>query len=398
MSRPFVLALAMVTLTAPVATAAPQAASVVAPYVQGGTPTSMVVSWIGTRANRGYALLKDATGTIVAFVEATGETQHVATFKGLKPGTPYKYEAYEGMPGTVPSFKDAQGRIRVPVDPNRPTVALVGTGSFRTNPGPTSHRYRFAVVGDTGSGNANQKAVASQIAAWKPEFVLHTGDVVYERGEYEAYPARFATPYRALIGSTVFYPSPGNHDYGRGNLNGYTTFFETPKSPGADTERWYTFTYGDAQFFGLDTNLPFSQGSPQYAWFSKELAASKARWKFAFFHHPPYSSGDHGSSMYVRQAWSPLFEKYDVQVVFAGHDHHYERVLPREDFVKDGHPTTYFVTGGGGAWARHAGHQAFTAESGVVYHFLGVTVDGDKISVEAIDKDGRTFDRWDANR
>jgi hypothetical protein len=370
------------------------ATPVVAPYVQAGLTNGMTVSWIGASPNKGYALLRDATGNVSAFVEATGTTQHVATFKGLTPGTAYKYEAYEALPGVAPVVKDAQGRYRVPVDPKKPTVSLVGSGSFRTNPGPETHRYRFAVVGDTGSGNANQAAVARQIAAWKPEFILHCGDVMYERGEYEGYPSRFAAPYRALITNTVFYPSPGNHDYGRGNLNGYTTFFETPRSPGADQERWYTFNYGDAQFFALDTNLPFAAGSPQTTWLTRELAASKAKWKFAFFHHPPYSSGDHGSSMYVRQAWSPLFEKHDVEVVFTGHDHHYERVIPREDYVKDGHPTTYFVSGGGGAWGRHAGHQAFTAESSVTYHFLGVTVDGDRVSVEAIDKDGRTFDRW----
>lgn len=391
MHRSFPVLLALSALTPAAALA--QAPALVAPYVQAGTPTSMAVSWIGQRPSRGYVLLREG-GSMVSVVEATGETQHVATFKGLKPGTRYRYEAFEGVAGQLPSFKDARGGFKAPPS----GVALVGAGEFKTNAPATARNYRFAVIGDTGSGNANQRAVAARMAAWDPDFVLHTGDVIYERGEYEHYPARFASPYRALIDHTVFYPSPGNHDYGRGNLNGYTTFFETPRTPGADEERWYTFSYGDAQFFALDTNLPFSQGSPQYAWFSKALAASRARWKFAFFHHPPYSSGDHGSSLYVRKAWSPLFEQHDVQVVFTGHDHHYERVTPREDYVKDGRPTTYFVTGGGGAWARRAGRQAFTAESAVAYHFLGVTIAGDRIAVEAIDKDGRTFDRWEANR
>jgi hypothetical protein len=343
------------------------------PYVQAGTTTTMTVMWRGPRA---------ATPTLVVqtadrkpLFEVPGPVGDVHTFKltTLKPGTTYVYEARENG-------------------------QRIGGGEFHTNPGPAATRYRFAVMGDSGSGSANQYSVAKRLTKWAPEFVLHMGDVVYEKGELEQYGPRYMDPFHALVANTVVYPTPGNHDYGMGNLNGYTSFFEVPRAQMRDQERWYTFTYGNAQFFSLDTNLPFDKGTPQYNWLVAQLAASKAPWKFAYFHHPMYSSGEHGSSLYLRQAWGPLFERHNVQLVFAGHDHHFERSKPREDFVRDGVPTTYYVTGGAGAWLRGVKQQPFTAITQSAYHFLGVQVTDRELSVDAIDKGGFVIDRFKLTR
>lgn len=343
------------------------AAPTLAPYLQGGTPDGMTVMWQSDRVTPVRLVVTDAQGQAVATVSGPAGTRHALRAEGLAAGTRYRYTAYEGD-------------------------HAVGSGTFRTNNGPAQTRFRFAVLGDTGSGNANQHAVAVRMAAWRPDFVLVTGDVVYERGEEKNYRSRFFEPYAAMLGSTVFYPSLGNHDYGQGHATPYKLFFDPPGAvPG---EQWYTFRYGQAQFFALDSNLPFHPGSEQHAWLSRALAASTADWKFAFFHHPPYSSGDHGSSHTLRKAWGPLFEKHDVQLVLTGHDHHYERTTPREDFVKDGTPTTYVVTGGGGAWLRRVKPQAFTAFGLPAYHFVGVTVEGDRLTAEAIAKDGTVIDRF----
>lgn len=355
--------------------AAPAFAAIgpIAPYLQAGTPTGMTVMWRSAAPT---------PGRVVYGPEGSAETReqagapgvwHQIRLEGLTPGATYRYDAF-----------DARGRV--------------GGGTFRTNLPAASRRFRFAVIGDSGSGTAHQFAVARQMTAWKPDFVLHTGDVIYERGEAEHFGPRFFTPYKDLVARAVVYPSIGNHDYGNAGAAHYLSHFEVPRAASADTERWYTFDYGHAQFFALDTNRPFGVGSEQYRWLAAQLQASRAPWKFAFFHHPPYSGGDHGSSHYVRRAFGPLFERHDVQVVFAGHDHHYERVKPREDFVKDGRPTTYIVSGGGGAWLRAARPQPFTAVVRSAYHFVGVTLSGDRLSAEAIDERGTTFDGWSVNR
>ena len=111
-----------------------------------------------------------------------------------------------------------------------------------------------------------------------------------------------------------FYASLGNHDdptqrfYKPFNMNG---------------ERFYTFKKGDARFFALDSNY---MDQPQLKWLEEQLSRSNDRWKIAFFHHPLYSSGArHGSEVDLRTRLEPLFIKYGVDVVFAGHEHFYER-------------------------------------------------------------------------
>lgn len=362
-------------LLLPALAAAPALAAIgpIAPYLQAGTPTSMTVMWRSAAPVAGRIVFGPEGSRTPREVAGPVAAAHQFRLDGLTPGASYRYEAYDG-------------------------ATAVGAGTFRTNLPAASTRFRFAVIGDTGSGSAHQMNVARRLTAWQPDFVLHTGDVVYERGEAENFGPRYFKPYRELIARAVVYPSLGNHDYGNRGAANYLAFFEVPRANPAETERWYTFRYGHAQFFALDTNKPFGEGSEQHRWLAAQLAASQAPWKFAFFHHPPFSGGEHGGSGYVRAALDPLFERHDVQVVFAGHDHHYERMKPREDYVKDGRPTTYVVTGGGGAWLRRARATTATAVVRSAYHFVGVTLAGDHLSAEAIDEAGATFDGWSVDR
>jgi hypothetical protein len=343
------------------------------PYVQAGTATSMTVMWRSPKPTTPTLEIQDADRRKLYEVNGPAGDHHTFRLSNLRPGTRYHYVAHEnGKP-----FAESH---------------------FHTSPGPVTKQFRFAVIGDTGSGNLNQFSIARKLIKWAPDFVLHMGDVIYEKGEYEGYGPRYMEPFHQLVANTVVYPTPGNHDYGLGNLNGYTRFFEIPRAKPEDQEKWYTFSHGNAQFFSLDTNQPFAKGTPQYNWLVKELEASKATWKIAYTHYPPYTSGEHGSSMYVRNAWGPLFEKHNVQVVFTGHDHHYERSKPREDFVKDGVPTTYVVSGGGGAWLRTIKPQPFSAFTQATYHFIGVTASDRELTAEVIDKGGFVIDRFKVTR
>lgn len=336
-------------------------------YVQGGTPTAMTVMWESAQAVASKVIVKDAAGAEVATVEAPSARRHQHAFTGLKPGTPYTYEAFEGD-------------------------VRVGLGSFRTNRAASDGRFKFAVFGDSGRRTSRQFAVARQLEAWKPDFMLHTGDVVYPNGEARDYGPKYVEPYRELIRHTVMYPTLGNHDYRTDRGQPYLDFFELPKAA-SDTERYYAVSYGNALLLGLDTNQEVKPGSAQYVWLEQQLKTSTADWIFPFFHHPPYSAGDHKSNMTVRNALSPLFEKYNVQLVFTGHDHNYERTRSIEDFVKDGRGVTYLVAGGGGADLRDVDPQAFTALAVQKHHFVGVTIDGKKLTLEAVDHRGEIFDR-----
>ena len=111
---------------------------------------------------------------------------------------------------------------------------------------------------------------------------------------------------------------------------------------------------------------------------------SDATWIIATMHHPPYSGGYHGSSTEVRAAFSPLFERYGVQLVLAGHDHDYQRSR-----VISG--VTYVVTGGA-AKLRPADRADFTEVAWSAHHFVDIAVWADRIELRAIDHAGEVFD------
>ncbi len=193
---------------------------------------------------------------------------------------------------------------------------------------------KFAVIGDTGTGDNHQYDVAKVLAASSAkfpfEFVLMAGDNMYGGDSARDYKKKFETPYKPLLdGGVKFYAALGNHD--DPNQRFYKPF-------NMNAERYYTFKVPNSsvRFFALDSNY---MDNKQLQWLEKELAASGSDWKIAFFHHPLYSSGaTHGSADVLRTQIEPLFVKYGVAVVFTGHEHFYERIKPQRGI-------TYFIGG-----------------------------------------------------
>src|SRR5919106_887832 len=171
---------------------------------------------------------------------------------------------------------------------------------------------RFAVIGDTGTGNTEQLEIAKQLALSRAkfpfEFAIMLGDNLYGKERPRDYENKFERPYKPLLdGGVKFYASLGNHDepsqrfYKPFNMNG---------------ERYYSFRpslTGGVRFFALDSNY---MDPMQIQWMEKELAASGSDWEIAYFHHPLYSSGMHGSDEVLRKQLEPMFVKHGVNVVF----------------------------------------------------------------------------------
>jgi hypothetical protein len=204
-----------------------------------------------------------------------------------------------------------------------------------TQPPRSPDSVRFAVLGDVGTGGRQQYEVGTQFTrsldTFPFEFVLLLGDNIYGSERPQDFVSKFEKPYAAILARKIpFYAALGNHDdpnqrfYKPFNMNG---------------ERYYTFRKKDVQFFALDSNY---MDRPQQEWLEKELSSSGARWKIAFFHHPLYSSGaTHGSEVDLREIVEPMFVKHKVGVVFAGHEHFYERVRPQKGIY-------YFTSGSAG--------------------------------------------------
>ena len=200
---------------------------------------------------------------------------------------------------------------------------------------------RFGVIGDNGTGEIPEYEVGKQLAAFHEKFpftfIIMMGDNLYGSQRPQDFVKKFEAPYKLLLDAKVdFYASLGNHD-------DPTQRFYAPFHMGG--QRYYSFKKGNVRFFALDSNY---MDRAQLAWLEPELKNSGSDWKIAYFHHPLYSSGMHGSQVDLRVVLEPLFLKYGVDVVFSGHEHFYQRHQASER-----HQLFRVRRGGGVAPRRH---------------------------------------------
>ncbi len=213
------------------------------------------------------------------------------------------------------------------------------------------------------------------------------GDNNYGDGSPESYRVRFEEPFKPLLDAGVmFYAARGNHDAGA-QWN-YPLF-------NMGGQRYYTFTRkagvlppvaGDlVQFFALDS-VNLDDG--QLIWFDRQLSESKAEWKIVFFHHPIYSSGRYaGSSAARRSTLERVLVEHSVDVVFAGHEHLYERMAPQ-------HGVVHFVAGATGSVRvgdlRPSSYQVVGYDRDLSFMLLEMV--GDALYFRAVTRLGETID------
>jgi 3',5'-cyclic AMP phosphodiesterase CpdA len=266
---------------------------------------------------------------------------------------------------------------------------LLGTPAWAAasdTPGPLKlplkpKSVRFAVIGDTGTGERPQFDVAAQMAAWRAsfpfDFVTMLGDNIYGGQGAAGIHKKFEVPYQPLLDADVkFYACLGNHDDPNQR-------FYKPFNMGG--QRYYSFKNGNAEFFALDSNY---MDRPQLDWLESQLSGSRAQWKICFFHHPLYSNGKtHGPDLDLRTRIEPLFMKHGVNVVLSGHDHVYERIKPQ-------HGIAYFVLGNAGELRFHDLRPAADTITGFDTDraFMMVEIAGDEFWFQVISRTGQTVD------
>lgn len=250
--------------------------------------------------------------------------------------------------------------------------------------GPARAATGIIAIGDFGVGGDRQAHVGESVRAFEErnpaELLLTLGDNDYTRGRefqnsWEASFGWLGTAGMRVAGTL------GNHDV---QVSDGRYEFRALGMPGA----YYTRKVGPMQLFVLNSNDIAPQ---QTRWLRNALAASKARWKIAAFHHPPYTCGGHEGNDGARRAWGPLFERYRVRLVLSGHDHNYQRFAPRRG-------VTYLVDGGGGARLYELRGcprdypRRVAARS--VNGFLYLRASAQALSVRAVALGGATFDRF----
>jgi predicted phosphodiesterase len=255
-------------------------------------------------------------------------------------------------------------------------------------PAPTSTlpnargSVKFLVIGDSGSGDRFQYEVGARIAAARElfpfTFALMLGDNIYGSNNAAAYRNKFERPYAPLLSAGVkFYAVLGNHDDGSQRF--YTAF-------NMDEKQFYTHEHDGVKFFAVNSTY---RSPDQLRWLQTELTRSNEKWKIAYMHHPLYSSGKkHGSEADMRAAMEPLFLEHGVDVVFAGHEHFYERLTPQKGIV--------YVTQGAAAKLRRGNirkNSPMTAKGfDTDRSFTLVEIVGDHMYLETISRIGQIVD------
>jgi predicted phosphodiesterase len=349
---------------------------VVHPYLQFGTRQSMTVMWRTSLPANSTVRWGETTACDQAVVIDEMQTLHEVVIDGLEPETQYFY--------MVESLAEDSQLIES-------EVLTFSTAVNESTP------YAFAIIGDT-QGNPEVSAKLAAMA-WdqRPNFCLHVGDLVSTGTNDLHWTEHFFPGMKSLIERVPFYPVLGNHEQ---NARNYFDYVSLP-SP----EYYYSFTFGNAEFFMIDSNRNIDPESEQYQWLDSKLEASTSCWKIVCHHHPPFSSdeNDYGDlwktnkssrgDMRARQL-TTLYDRHGVDIVWNGHIHSYERTWPVRHGTADADGTVYIVTGGGGGGLETPGPFRPYFQNNVKrgHHYCLVAVNGGTFELKAFDLDGRLFD------
>jgi 3',5'-cyclic AMP phosphodiesterase CpdA len=193
-----------------------------------------------------------------------------------------------------------------------------------------------------------------------------------------------------------FMSVPGNHD-NRAGLGAqlYRDLFSYPMNAPADvpTEQTYSFTYKNALFLMIDATSPIDA---QTAWIDRQLATTKAKWKIAMFHFPPFNWEE--PYLDIQKAWGPVFDKYHVDMVLGGHIHYYMRSKPMKNgkvvsSYNDG--TAYIIS----VAIPNREHEMTDEPYAVVRNTAGqlyqyVKIEGNKLTFESVNVNKKMIDSF----
>ena len=305
----------------------------------------------------------------------------------------------------------------------------------------------LGILGDSGTGKEDQRAVANQLALAKArnalDYVILLGDNIYNNGEARFIRPKYLDVYGSLLDDVAFHAALGNHDVRKCDI---VRAERLPRDAAAyedcdvqhqldpknrfgyrDGNRYYTLPIGRAgadagarsedsdngaaaladrplvEVFVLDSNtldtsqslIPRGDDRAQLEWLDESLGVSRAIWKVAAMHHPmhsPRASGwfsGHAREERLEEQIESILVEHDVDVVFAGHNHFYARMVPQDGI-------RHFVAGGGGRgvyrYRREPGYVYEDEERGKFHHFVHVRVSESKFEYCTVDADGNVRD------
>ncbi len=372
-----------------------QPAFLIPPYLQNLRDDGVTIMWETVYPTYGKVLYgKEGNLDNVVIEDKIPSTMHEVTLVGLKPEETYQYR--------VSCF-------------NLNSIQQ----TFRTKKTKDSP-IKFLVYGDNRSYPKIHENLVKMMAKENADLILNVGDVVTTGSNQMEWVDEYFYPLRHVSGSIPTYISIGNHEYGGywGSriVPPFEKYVNNPLNSTGSTEYYYSVDYGNVHFIFLDPNkaeLPkgrgLAVGSQQYNWFIQDLKNAKksSEWIMVFMHQPPYSEawsgGPYDGEIALRKDIVPIIEANNVDIVFSGHTHDYERGLPHPPYdpkTGKGNNAVYIITGGGGSnldnhkyyeWEQidYPDHEA-DLESNETdegeyyeYHYVVVEIDGNNLKFTA---------------
>ena len=337
----------------------------------GTTSNSVSLQWTAATDNvgvTGYDVLRN--GSVVG--TPTGTT---FTDTGLASGTAFTY--------TVRA-RDAAGNLG-------PASNAVQATTKPAAPGDT---ITVVVAGDIASlTNTEHYETAKLIEQIKPNHILTVGDNQYDSGTLAEFKAHYDKSWGKY--KSITHPATGNHEW-EDNLNGYKSYFGTQAYP--QGKPYYSWDAGEFHFVSFDSNKLYESGSDstQLTWLKNDLAANTKACVVGYWHHPRFNSGQYGDKSVMAPLWN-AFADAKADVVFNGHDHHYERLAPlnKSGAVDPANGMRAAIVGIGGDYLYdevkpRAGVEDWFADS---HGVMKLTLSGRSYSWEVIDTAGTVRDK-----
>lgn len=357
------------------------------PYLNFATQESINLVWETDRPTRGLVHYGTALPLDQKLSLDSLTYIHEVSLVGLKPATPYYYE------------------VEV-IDENGETMKS-GILTFSTAV-EDDQAFSFCILGDTESRPHINQQLGKMVWGERPNFIMHLGDVT-DGGKQ---PHKFEWTQEYFTGITPVasripvFPVAGN---GESDLYWYNRYHALPAP-----ESYYSFTYGNAEFFMLNTNEreELVRGGKQHEWLKEALVKSNATWKFVAHHHCPVSSDENdfgntwaGTESSLGDArfndLKKLYEDHGVDVVFYGHVHAYERSWPiRDGQIDEKNGVVYVKSGGaGGNLEDFAPTRSwFTNKVQEGHHYCLVDIYAGHFRFKMFDAEGRLKDFFELEK
>lgn len=299
------------------------------PYIQQPTETTVLIAWQTQNAETGTLSWGTTPGNLNnVLTDIVPMVDHNFTLGPLQSNTQYYYEVTNtgGFTSSLESFWTAK-----PME---------------------ADQFSFLHYGDCGYDNSVQNDIADLMEQESVDFAVVAGDV--DQGVGDNYDNIFFKVYKEMLARECHYTALGNHDIIANNGTDFLNAFYQPTNNPQNSERYYTFTWGNAKFICLDSNSDYAPGSDQHNFLLDELKCNEHQWVFVFCHHPPWTNGwdptyyipfqpyyEYDGEDNMRTELVPYFEQYNVDFMLNGHSHCYQR--------GNLNGVEYVISGGAGA-------------------------------------------------